>query len=125
MASSTSRRTARSVSTTSGWVTSTGASVPVLVAPPTKSSGAKLRFGRTSLADERTHISLGERSYATYNGFYLGDEVELPDGRRGCIDEIVVREVRADYDRSGDHYPTYSVVRLDNQYWLDGWLTRV
>lgn len=62
-------------------------------------------------------------AYVTHNGFYLGDEVQLPDGRRGCIDEIVLPKVYADVD--GDVACTYSVVRLDNELWLDGWLTRV
>lgn len=66
---------------------------------------------------------VAERPYSTYNGFYFGDTVQLPDGRRGCIDEIVLPEVYADVD--GDRLCTYSVVRLDDELWLDGWLTRV
>jgi hypothetical protein len=65
------------------------------------------------------NIPQDDRPYATHNGFYIGDEVELPDGRRGCIDEIVHKVVHADVGA------TYSVVRLDDELWLDGWLTRV
>lgn len=61
--------------------------------------------------------------YRTCCGFYLGDQVRLPDGRTGCIDEIVVDEVAADVD--GATRIVYSVVRLDDELWLDGWLTRV
>lgn len=58
-------------------------------------------------------------SYATHNGFYIGDRVQVPDGRFGCIDEIVHLHV---HGREGD---VHSVVRLDDELWLDGWLTRV
>lgn len=57
--------------------------------------------------------------YATVNGFYLGDEVGLPDGRRGCIDEIVHKHV---FGKDDD---VQSVVRLDDELWLDSWLVRV
>lgn len=63
--------------------------------------------------------SCREHPYATHNGFYLGDEVVLPDGRHGCIDEILCKEVHTDGEA------VYSVVRLDDELWIDGWLTRV
>lgn len=61
-------------------------------------------------------------AWRTEQGFYLGDAVETPDGRRGCLDEIVVPLVHYS-DEHGTW--TASVVRLDDEFWLDGSLTRV
>lgn len=64
-----------------------------------------------------------ERSYATDSGFYVGDVVELPDGRIGCIDEIILRNVN--FKVSPHYYENLTVVRLDDEYWLDRQLTRI
>lgn len=71
------------------------------------------------MSDGKVTTPPDDRSYATFNGFYEGDEVELPDGSRGFIEEIVCKVVRADAEA------TYSVVRSAGELWLDGWLTRV
>ena len=57
--------------------------------------------------------------YATHNGFYLNDRVQVPDGRFGCVDEIKHLHVH------GLDGAIHSVVRLDYELWLDGALTRV
>lgn len=66
-----------------------------------------------------------DRGYRTQNGFYLGDLVELPDGREGHIDEIVTQQVHVWYNKSVDIYQFATVVRLDDELWLDISLTRL
>lgn len=61
--------------------------------------------------------------YATDSGFYIGDEVELPDGRVGCIDEIVKKDIN--YWSHGIGTYKVTLVRLDDEYWLDTSLTRI
>lgn len=61
------------------------------------------------------------RPYATENGFYLGDAVRRPDGRKGRIDEIVVQH--CSFLTSFGTF-TGSVVRLDDEFWMDGALAR-
>lgn len=64
-----------------------------------------------------------DRTYATEAGFYLGDRVELPDGRKAEIDEIVLRNVN--FQVEPELYESVTVVRLDDEYWLDRQLTRI
>ena len=62
-------------------------------------------------------------AYATDNGFYIGDRVEVPDGRKGDIDEIILKGVNWQLDH--ETYVTVTIVRLDQELWPDIQLTRI
>lgn len=70
-----------------------------------------------------------DRGYSTDAGFFVGDNVELPDGRKGSIHMIVLRNVNIRHN--SETYITASVVRVthstngDLGLWLDHQLTRI
>lgn len=64
-----------------------------------------------------------ERDYATDMGFYVSDRVALPDGRLAYIDEIILRNVNKWIEPN--LVDNLTVVRIDDEYWLDSQLSRV
>lgn len=77
---------------------------------------------------------MGETSLAKYqtdSGFYVGDRVELPDGRKGYIDRITLKGVNYSHYTDPSSDTKASVVRVvggmlqDYGKWLDCQLTRI